>query len=73
METKYFGDLGAKLKEASTVVTQHNNYAAYMAETQGVQLPRYDLQSVKRAIIKKHRKYYGMTNKYDGKGNLREV
>lgn len=71
--TKYFGDLGAKLKEAALVITQNNNYAAYMAEAEGIQLPRYDLQAAKKYIVKKHRQFYGYNSKYDGKGNLQNA
>lgn len=70
MNTKYFGNLEEKLKTGVAMAQQHNAYAKTLFETTGQILPRYDLVSVQRSILNAHRKFYGIDNKYDGKGNL---
>ena len=71
MNTLYFGDLQTKMQNGTKAAEQHNAYASYLASTTGQIIARYDVLAVQSTILKQHRKFYGLTSKYDGKGNLR--
>lgn len=66
----YFGDLKTKLEDSATVVFKHNQYVEHVYNQTGQMMPRIDYNTIKKCIVNKHRKYYGMTSKYDSNGKL---
>lgn len=62
----YFGDLGAKLEAAAKQTARHN------ANPRNA-MQQLDPARVARAVKKDHAKFYGLDNKYDGRGNLRAL
>lgn len=71
MNVLRFSDLEQKVKNGEQLAMQHNAFASKLFQTTGQVLKRYDLLDVKWSIIKQHMRHYGLTSKYDGKGNLR--
>lgn len=71
MNVLQFSDLEQKIKNGEQLALRHNAYASQLMATTGQVLKRYDLLDAKSCIIKTHMKHYGLTSKYDGKGNLR--
>lgn len=75
METinQYFGDLESKLDIAKGYIDAVNSFSRMQTEQDGILRPTINVEDANKAIIKQHRKFYGETSKYDGKGNLREA
>lgn len=61
----YFGDLDSKLDLCTGYVRMYNQIA------QEKNQPQLNMIRALEILRKQHDKFYGMDNKYDGKGNLR--
>lgn len=66
----YFGDLQEKMSLASGYVRAINRLNDMMAPP-GTKVPHLCEETIHKAIVRKHKKFYGLTSKYDGRGNLR--
>lgn len=70
MQTSYYGDLKGKMQTGVKMAEASNAKADKIYQETGYVVQRYDVYQVQRAILNAHNKFYGMTSKYDGKGNL---
>ena len=71
VNVSYFGDLQEKLNFSSGYVRAQNSQNEFLESLDGILRPRMDEDVSHPAIIKAHKKFYGLDNKYNGKGNLR--
>lgn len=71
METSYFGNLNHKLAVAEGYINALNAFSRMQTEQDGILRPTISGEQEFKAIIKQHKKYYGLQSRYDGKGNLR--
>lgn len=70
MNVTRFSDLEGKMDAGLQMAQAHNMKADAVYKATGQVLPRYDLVNVQSSILKAHRKFYGLTSKYSGKGAL---
>lgn len=73
MLTKKFNDVESRVKHATGFLTAQNSIIMQMNQDHGFTNSLIDIDRAERAIRKQHAKFYGLDNKYDGNGNLREL
>jgi len=71
VDVQYFGDLDSKLAVAKGYVNGVNAYNQVMSEKDGIFRTMLDVDKAHKSITKAHNKFYGLDNKYDGKGDLK--
>lgn len=68
-----FADVERRVELASGYVAAMNQIREQLFKDKGIFQPSVDGAKIERSIRKQHAKFYGLDNKYDGRGNLREL
>lgn len=71
IEVTQFSDLAGRLAKAEQMIKVNNTSAQMLFEATGQIMPRFDAEQAKRSITKEYNKFYGLTSKYKGNGELR--
>lgn len=67
----YFGNLQEKLATSTGYARGVNAYNEMMTRNDGILRPTLPEDAGHAEIVKAHNKFYGLANKYDGRGRLR--